>query len=163
MNVEGGDSRRALVVIASTRAADGTYEDRTGPILTAWLSELGYRVPAPVVVPDGPAVGEAVKTGLDEQVDLLITSGGTGISPSDVTPEQTLPFLDRQLPGIPEAIRALGASKTPAAILSRGIAGTAGRTLVVNLPGSRGGVRDGISVLEPILAHVYDQFRGGGH
>ncbi|MFC0675270.1 MogA/MoaB family molybdenum cofactor biosynthesis protein [Brachybacterium hainanense] len=154
---------RAHVLIASTRAADGTYEDRTGPILHDWLCARGLDVAPVQVVSDGPAVGEAIGAVLSTGVDVLITSGGTGIAPSDVTPEQTAPFLDRELPGVLEEVRRRGAGTAPAALLSRGLAGMAGRTFVVNLPGSRGGVRDGIAVLDPILDHLLEQRDGGGH
>lgn len=153
----------ARVIIASTRAADGTYEDRTGPLLHAWLAGRGLEAPPPVVVPDGPEVGRAVGAAIAGGADVVITSGGTGIAPTDVTPEQTAPFLDRELPGILEEVRRRGAAASPAALLSRGLAGMAGRSFVVNLPGSRGGVKDGIAVLDPILDHLLDQRDGGGH
>lgn len=153
----------ARILIASTRAARGEYEDRTGPVLEAWLADRGIEVAAPVVVADGHEVGREIGRALAEAPDVLITSGGTGITPTDSTPEQTAPHLTRELPGIAEAIRRRGESATPAAILSRGLAGMAGSTLVVNLPGSPGGVRDGIAVLDPILDHLLDQRSGGGH
>lgn len=154
---------RAHVVIASTRAAEGTYQDRTGPLLRTWLQERGYEVAEVAVVHDGPAVGRAIGRALGDGADVVITSGGTGISPTDVTPEQTRPFLDRDLPGIPEAIRRAGAASTPLSVLTRGLAGMAGRAVVVNLPGSTGGVRDGIAVLDPLLDHLLEQRHGGGH
>lgn len=153
----------ARVIIASTRASDGTYEDRTGPLLVQWLRGRGLDNVDKLVVSDGPEVGRALAAAIEEEIDLVITSGGTGISPSDVTPEQTAPLIDREMPGILEAVRRLGAQKTPTSLLSRGLAGMAGRSFVVNLPGSRGGVRDGISVLDPILDHLLDQRDGGGH
>lgn len=160
----GPDRPRAVVVVASTRASDGTYEDRTGPVLVEALTAWGYAASGPIVVADGPPVGRAIADALATDPAVLITSGGTGVSPTDATPEQTRPFLDRELPGIPELLRATGVAKgLPVAVLSRGLAGVSGRTLVVNLPGSRGGVRDALGVLEPILAHVCDQVRGVDH
>lgn len=153
----------ARVVIASTRAADGSYEDRTGPLLRDWLCGRGLDVPAQTIVPDGPEVGRAIGRALEDGADVVITSGGTGLTPSDVTPEQTAPFIDREIPGVLEAVRLRGAEKQPASLLSRGVAGMAGRSLVVNLPGSRGGVRDGIAVLDPVLDHLLQQRDGRGH
>ena len=153
----------ARVLIASTRAADGSYEDRTGPLLVQWLCGRGLDPVEKLVVPDGPEVGRALAAALADGADVVITSGGTGISPTDVTPEQTAPLVDREMPGILEAVRRRGAEKTATALLSRGIAGMAGRSLVVNLPGSRGGVKDGIAVLDPMLGHLLEQRDGGDH
>lgn len=152
----------ARVIIASTRAADGTYEDRTGPLLVDWLCGRGLAVTKDLVS-DGPEVGAAIGHALEAGADVVVTSGGTGISPTDVTPEQTAPFIEREMPGVLEAVRRIGADKTPAAILTRGQAGMAARSFVVNLPGSRGGVKDGIAVLDPILDHLLEQRDGGGH
>lgn len=153
----------ARVIIASTRAADGTYEDRTGPVLVQWLASRGLDAVTKHIVPDGSAVGEALAAAIAEEIDVIVTSGGTGISPTDATAEQTAPFIEREMPGVLEAVRRLGAEKTPTSLLSRGLAGMAGRSFVVNLPGSRGGVRDGIAVLDPILDHLLEQREGGGH
>jgi molybdenum cofactor synthesis domain-containing protein len=154
---------RARVIVASNRAAAGVYADTSGPILVEGLKGLGYHVDGPVVVPDGEPVAEALRDAVRDGVDAVITSGGTGISPTDRTPEVTRAVLDYEIPGIAEALRTHGTAKIPTAMLSRGVAGVAGRTLVVNLPGSTGGARDGLAVLGPILTHAVDQLTGGDH
>lgn len=156
-------TRTGRVVIASTRAAGGIYEDRCGPIIVDWLSDRGYTVADPVVVPDGQAVTDALKAALAEDVDVIITSGGTGISPTDATPEATIDVLDYQIPGLADAIRRSGLPKVPTSVLSRGVCGVAGRTLIVNLPGSTGGVKDGLAVLDDVLDHALDQLSGKDH
>ncbi len=154
----------AAVVVASNRAAAGVYDDETGPILVAFLRSLDFAVGDPVVVPDGPPVGEAIAAAVSDGARVVLTTGGTGLTPTDRTPEQTRALLDFEVPGIGEAIRAYGAAKgIPAAALSRGIAGVIGRCLVVNLPGSRGGVKDGLEVLAPILEHAIEQVVGSDH
>ena len=154
---------RARVIVASNRAAAGRYADTSGPLLADGLRALGCQVDPPVVVADGEPVGSALRAAIDERVDVVVTSGGTGVTPTDRTPEVTGALLDYEIPGIAEALRAFGARTVPAAVLSRGLAGVAGRTLVVNLPGSTGGARDGLAVLGPILVHTVDQLRGGDH
>jgi molybdenum cofactor synthesis domain-containing protein len=156
-------TRRAVVVVASNRAAAGVYADRTGPVIVKWLCERGYQTPDPVVVPDGSPVRDAVAEAVADAVDVVLTTGGTGISPTDRTPEATEPLLDRRLPGLANAIRSAGLPKVPTAVLSRGLAGVAGQTLVVNLPGSTGGVRDGLAVLDQVLDHAVEQLHGADH
>ncbi len=156
-------SRTARVLTASNRAAAGVYPDRGGPIVVGWLREHGFSTPDPVVVPDGPPLAAALRNALADGVDVVLTTGGTGISPTDATPEATRPLLDYEVPGLADAIRRAGLPAVPTAVLSRGLAGVAGRTLVVNLPGSTGGVRDGLSVLDAVLEHAVDQLHGGDH
>jgi molybdenum cofactor synthesis domain-containing protein len=156
---------RALVLTASNRAAAGVYEDRSGPVLVTGLTEMGFDVDGPQVVPDGEPVEAALRTAIASSAyDVVVTTGGTGIAPTDRTPDMTFRVIDRELPGIAEALRAYGVEHgVPTASLSRGVAGTAGTTLVVNLPGSQGGVLDGIAVLAPLLAHAVEQIHGGDH
>jgi molybdenum cofactor synthesis domain-containing protein len=155
---------RATVVCASNRAAAGVYEDTTGPLIVAALTEGGFEVTGPVVVPDGAPVGEAIREAVAGGARAVLTTGGTGLTPTDLTPEVTRPLLDREVPGIAEAIRAYGvAHGVPTAALSRGVAGVSGQALVVNLPGSRGGVKDGLAVVLPLLRHAAEQIVGSDH
>ncbi len=156
---------RALAVTVSNRAAAGVYEDRSGPVLADLLRTAGCAVvDGPLVVPDGDPVEAALRDALAAGYDVVVTTGGTGLTPADLTPEMTRRVIEREIPGIAEALRSAGAAAgVPAAILSRGVAGVAGRTLIVNLPGSTGGVRDGMAVLAPVLAHAVAQINGGDH
>lgn len=155
---------RALAITVSNRAAAGVYEDRSGPVLAQLLREAGCEVDGPVVIPDGATVEVALQDAVSAGYEVVVTTGGTGLTPGDLTPEMTRLVLDREIPGIPEAIRAAGvAAGVPAAALSRGAAGLANATLIVNLPGSTGGVRDGMAVLSGLIEHAVDQIHGGDH
>jgi molybdenum cofactor synthesis domain-containing protein len=156
-------ARSARIIIASTRASDGVYTDKCGPIIAEWLALQGFSAAAPEVVADGNPVGEALRGALDDDVDVILTSGGTGISPTDTTPDQTVAMLDYMVPGLADAIRDSGLPKVPTSVLSRGVCGVAGKTLIVNLPGSPGGVRDGLGVLADVLDHALDQIAGKDH
>jgi len=156
--------RRAVVITASTRAAAGTWEDASGPIVVDGLRELGLEVSGPVVVADGEPVLAALRTAVSDGVELVVTTGGTGHTTTDLTPEMTRQVIDRESPGLAEAIRAYGVARgVPTAVLSRGLAGITGRTLIINLPGSSGGARDGVAALAPVLLHALDQVAGGDH
>jgi cyclic pyranopterin phosphate synthase len=151
----------AAVIVASTGGAAGTRDDTTGPAIADWLSSHGYAVDAVSVVADADIATELPRV-LGTSPAVILTTGGTGLSPTDATPEATRPLLDHELPGIGEAIRARGMAATPTAALSRGLAGTARGTVIVNLPGSPGGVKDSLAVLDGLLNHLVAQIAGGG-
>jgi molybdenum cofactor synthesis domain-containing protein len=154
----------ALVITISTRAAAGVHEDKSGPIIAAALDDLGLQVEGPVIVPDGDAVGAALRDAVAAGHAVVITTGGTGLSPHDHTPEQTRAVVEREVPQLAAAVARYGADHgVPTAVLSRGVVGVADRTLIVNLPGSTGGARDGMAVLGPVLEHAVSQLRGGDH
>lgn len=157
-------SLRAAVVVASNRAAAGVYADTTGPLIVEALRSDGWEVGEPVVVPDGAPVADAIREAVAAGARVVLTTGGTGLTPTDRTPEATRSLLDREVPGIAEAIRAQGVAQgVPTAMLSRGVAGVVGSALVVNLPGSSGGVRDGLAVVVPVLRHAAEQLLGSDH
>ena len=152
------------MVVASNRAADGVYADETGPLIVEFLTRLGFEVDSPAVVHDGEPVGRAIRAAVAAGARVVLTTGGTGLTPTDRTPEVTQALLDFGVPGIAEAIRAHGLSHgVPTAMLSRGVAGVVGSCLVINLPGSKGGVKDGLAVLEPVLVHAVEQVVGSDH
>lgn len=156
--------RTARVVTVSTRAAAGTWQDTSGPIVVEGLRGLGFSCSDPIVIPDGDDVARVLRQAVADGIDVVLTTGGTGHTPADLTPEQTRLVIERESPGLAEAVRAIGvANGVPTAILSRGIAGIAGQTLIVNLPGSSGGARDGVAALTPVLMHAVDQIHGGDH
>jgi molybdenum cofactor synthesis domain-containing protein len=154
---------KAVVITASNRAAAGVYEDRSGPVIVSWLAARGFSVSEAVVVPDGDPVEKALADAVSSGADLVLTTGGTGINPTDRTPEATRAVIDYEVPGLADVIRMSGWPRVPGSVLSRGVAGVAGRTLIVNLPGSTGGVRDGLDVLGTVVEHALDQLRGGDH
>jgi molybdenum cofactor synthesis domain-containing protein len=164
MTAELPADARAVVVTASNRASAGVYPDRSGQALAEGLQALGFTVDGPHVCRDEvESLAEVLREAVASGADVVLTTGGTGLSPTDVTPEATRAVLEREAPGLAEAVRRFGQGTVPTSVLSRGIAGTAGRTLIVNLPGSTGGVRDGLAVLGPLLPHVVSQLRGGDH
>jgi molybdenum cofactor synthesis domain-containing protein len=162
MTAEGA-GRRAVVIVTSTRAAAGNYQDRTGPVIASWLAEHAFEVDPVVVIADGPDVAAALAAAVASSADLVVTTGGTGIGRGDGTADATAAILDKQLPGFAEELRRRGAASTPFSLISRGVAGIAGTTFIVNLPGSTGGVRDGLQLLGEVVDHVLEQLAGGDH
>ena len=154
----------AAVITCSNRSAAGQRPDDSGRLLADAVREWGYDVLAKLVVPDDvPAIQKALRQVLADGARLVLTTGGTGLSPTDVTPEAVAPMIEREIPGLAERIRLANADAVPTAVLSRGVAGLIGDALVVTLPGSPGGVRDGLAVLQPLVGHLLDQVAGGDH
>jgi molybdenum cofactor synthesis domain-containing protein len=156
--------RTAVVITASNRASAGVYADTSGEILAAGLTKLGYELKDPIVIPDNISqIQAAIELSLAGKVDLIVTTGGTGVSPHDVTPEATAPLIKKLLPGIPEAFRNYSRDRVPTTDLSRGLAGVTDSSLIINLPGSPGGVKDGLVIIERLAGHVHDQIAGVDH
>ena len=154
----------AAVITCSNRSAAGDRPDDSGRLLAETLRDWGYDVLAKLVVPDDVAlIQKALRQVLADGARLVLTTGGTGLSPTDVTPEAVGPMIERDIPGIAERIRSANVEQMPTAVLSRGVAGLIGDALVVTLPGSPGGVRDGLAVLQPLVGHLLDQVSGGDH
>ncbi len=155
---------RAVVVTVSDRSHGGLRHDESGPLLAKLLQELGFTVGDVVVVPDDAAqIEAALRSAVADGVDLVATTGGTGFAPRDVTPEATRRVLEREAPGLAEALRLHNRDRVPTTILSRAVAGTCAQSVIVNLPGSPSGVRDGVTVLTPVIGHAIVQLRGGDH
>jgi len=158
------EKRTAVVITASNRASAGVYEDKSGEILQAGLIEQGYEISAKHILPDDQEkISAVISQAVEAGIDLIVTTGGTGVSPLDVTPEATAPLIEKLLPGVSEALRAFARAKIPTADLSRGLAGVAKKSFIVNLPGSPGGVKDGLVVLGQLASHVHDQIDGHDH
>ncbi len=155
MNLEA--ARSAAVIVVSTSAAAGSASDETGPVIRAWLEARGFETAEATVVADGDAVGDALRAQLSLAHRVVLTTGGTGIARDDSTPEETQPLLEVELPGLMNLLRDRGQVGTPYAALTRGLAGFSGSTFVMNLPGSRGGVADGLAILDDVLDHLLEQ------
>lgn len=156
--------KRAVVITASNRAFNGIYEDRSGQILLTGLQALGYEIPAVTLLPDDMGqISSAISSAIANEIDLIVTTGGTGVSPFDLTPEATEPLIEKKMPGILEALRAYARENVPTTDLSRGVAGVTKKSLIINLPGSPGGAKDGLVIIERLASHIHDQISGHDH
>lgn len=156
--------RTAAVITASNRASRGEYADLSGAKLVEGLTDLGYQCVGPFVVADDVvAIAEQLTNNLAKGVRLIVTTGGTGVSPTDVTPEATFPFIEKHIPGFGESLRAYSRDKVVTSDLTRGLAGTHGSSLIINLPGSQGAVADGLVIIERVAGHILDQLDGKDH
>ena len=156
--------RRALIITASNRASAGVYKDLSGAALKEGLKKLGYEVVGYKLVQDDMhQIATTIKSAIEEEIDLIVTTGGTGVSPTDVTPEATKPLIERVIPGFMEALRDYSREKVPTADLTRGLAGVNGNSLIINLPGSPGAVKDGLVIIERLAGHIHDQLAGHDH
>jgi len=156
--------RTAVVITASNRASRGEYADLSGASLAKGLSALGYEVSGPHVVADSiDLISGQLTLALANKTRLIVTTGGTGVSPTDVTPEATAPFIEKLIPGFGEALRAHSRDKVPTSDLTRGLVGTHGTSLIINLPGSQGAIVDGLVIIERLAGHILDQLDGKDH
>ena len=156
--------RRALIITASNRASAGVYKDLSGAALKEGLKKLGYEVVGHKLVQDDMhQIATTIKSAIEEEIDLIVTTGGTGVSPTDVTPEATKPLIERAIPGFMEALRDYSREKVPTADLTRGLAGVNGNSFIINLPGSPGAVKDGLVIIERLAGHIHDQLAGHDH
>lgn len=156
---------RIGILTVSDRASSGAMEDRGGPAIAAALAALDHEIARQLIVPDDQArIADVLALWSDvEEIDVVFTTGGTGLGPRDITPETTLAVGDRQVPGIAEALRAAGMNKLPQSMLSRGVAVQRGKTLIINLPGSPSGAREGVELVLPVLEHAVLMMGGGRH
>ena len=156
--------RRAIIITASNRASAGVYKDLSGAALKEGLTKLGYQVVGHKLVQDDMhQIATTMRAAVEDEIDLIVTTGGTGISINDVTPEATKPLIERAIPGFMEALRAYSREKVPTADLTRGLAGVNGKSLIINLPGSPGAVKDGLVIIERLAGHIHDQLAGNDH
>ena len=165
MGVNDGKGLSAAILVTSDRAARGEYSDLTGPALTTFLSDRGWRVVKASIIPDDwETISRTLQTWCEARVaPLLLTAGGTGLGPRDVTPEATRMIIEKELPGLPEVMRARGSMKTPRAALSRAVAGSRGSCLIVNLPGSPAGSVESLECVLDLIPHALEMLHGGGH